>query len=319
MSRLALTKNIKTKVALYDEAVILLGHDGAVLTSSFSPDGSCIVSGGMDRTIRLWHLPTDAQESTPNFGVFDKHKSAVVSVEWKDPETLFSVSADSTVAFWDTFTGERISRGVGHELTVNDCSISSTTCLSVGDDGSLKVWDDRVKSAVKSIHTDYPLLCCDLSSDGQVAYVAGVDPAVKAYDLLKEELMWSAPVGREIITGICLNSDGSKLAARLTDGKVVTVNSAHSVPTSVLRLGPSYESIPANSLQNLVRVCFSRDDIYLAAGSDGCEAFIWDTASRRMHAKFEGHRSSAVLVDFHPTEDIFLSCSTDGNIIIRQF
>ncbi|WPK23047.1 hypothetical protein PUMCH_000271 [Australozyma saopauloensis] len=319
MSQLTHIKTNQRGHLLYDDAVVLLGHTGAVLTSKFSLDGTCIVSGGMDRTIRLWHLPQNEFESTPNFGVLEGHKSAVTSMQWKDMETLFSVSADRTIGFWDTITGDRISNGIGHELSVNDCSVSySATSISVGDDGMLMSWDGRVKKATSSITTLFPLLCCELSKDGSIAYVSGIDPCVKAYDMSNGELLWSCQVAQDTVTGLALSSDGSRLACRLVDGHVVTINASKSVPTGISRVGPSFEGATPRPLRNIVRTCFSTDDVFLTAGSDCQEALVWDSASRRMRARYTDHKDAVLQTDFHPSESILMSCAIDGNIVVRQ-
>ena len=50
------------------------------------------------------------------------HKNAVLEVHWStDDQTIFSASADKTVAAWDTQTGARIKKVVGHNSFVNSC------------------------------------------------------------------------------------------------------------------------------------------------------------------------------------------------------
>lgn len=308
----------RQRTTLYSEAVVLLGHRGAVFTAKFSPDGTSLVSGGLDASVRFWRLPTDEYEPTPNYAILEGHKSAVTSLAWKDVSTLFSTCADASVAFWDASTGERVRRGVGHSDTVNDCSARAGVSVSVADDGCVCVWDDRTKLPVRTVLSPYPVLCCDLSADGTTAYVSGIDTAVRAIDLGSGKTVWSCLAGREAITGLAVSSDGARAVLRLADGLVTALNVSHVVPADVSRVGPTYGGLALDAGPNLVRVCFSRDDVSVAAGSDASQTFVWNTAPPRLRARFEDHRAAVLDVSFHPTENIILLCSADGDIIVRQ-
>ena len=41
------------------------GHDGEVYCACFSPDGSTIVSGGQDNTVRRWDVQSGKQIGEP--------------------------------------------------------------------------------------------------------------------------------------------------------------------------------------------------------------------------------------------------------------
>ncbi|SGZ53718.1 CIC11C00000003124 [Sungouiella intermedia] len=309
------------KSLLYDSAVVLAGHEGPVYTAQFSPQGQTIASGGHDKSILLWHLPTVANEAKPNYGILTGHKSAVTSLTWLLESSIFSTSADSTIAFWDAETGERFRKGVGHEGVVNECSgINNGVCVSVGDDGTIRVWDEREKHEVSKIDTKYPLLTCNASKDGHTVFVSGIDPTVQAFDLRTNEAAWKCSGMQDSVTSLGLNSDGSMLSARAMDGSIRTLSAKAAVPPGIPRMSKQVYAGATGSLQQvLARISFTNDDVYIGLGSDDATAIMWGTASGRMVNKFSGNEGTVIDVDFHPSEKILLSSGSKGEVIVRDY
>lgn len=301
---------------LHDPAVVLAGHKGAVLAAKFSPHGQYIASGGIDSSILLWHLPT-TQRETPNYGVLTGHKGAVTSLCWRLDSLIFTTSADRTIAFWDAETGQRTRKGQGHETVVNDSCVADDICVSVADDGSARIWDERQKTEVASYSTKYPLLACSASQD--CIYIAGIDAAVQAIDLRTQKLLWKSESHTDSITSLAFSTDGTMLAARAMGGLVRTVSTKSTVPAGISRMANySYDGAIGGE-QLLVRARFSSDDVYLALGLDDGSSFMWSTASRRVVRKSAGHQGPVLDLDFHPTEKILMTSSADSTIVVREY
>ena len=62
----------------------LIGHTGSIFAMEFSTDGSYIVSGGGDKTVRLWSLcdvdNEETQGTTPVHQMKTKHKKGICCV-----------------------------------------------------------------------------------------------------------------------------------------------------------------------------------------------------------------------------------------------
>jgi WD40 repeat protein len=85
------------KVVETESKVARVGHEGIVRSVAVSPDGKLMVSGGDDRTIRLWEYP----ECRP-LARWEAHDNGVTTLHFlPGGRTLVSGSADGTLKLWD--------------------------------------------------------------------------------------------------------------------------------------------------------------------------------------------------------------------------
>jgi WD40 repeat protein len=81
---------------------VLSGHTNQVNSLTFSSDGTSLVSGSNDKTIKLWDMQTGGVVKT-----FHGHDWRINSVSISvDCTTIASGSEDETIRLWDIQTGE---------------------------------------------------------------------------------------------------------------------------------------------------------------------------------------------------------------------
>jgi WD40 repeat protein len=79
----------------------LRGHDDGVYSLSFSPDGTFLVSGSEDGTVRRWELPSE-KEAACLYG----HTDAVYQVGFsQDGQRILSTSIDGQLLIRDGRSG----------------------------------------------------------------------------------------------------------------------------------------------------------------------------------------------------------------------
>jgi WD40 repeat protein len=112
-----------------------------VQSAAFSPDGTMIVSGSADATIRLWHSVSGTeilQIQADDTGI----SSVVFS---PDGHWIVSGSLDCTVRVWDVTTGTQVFAGLhGHTMGVGElffspdasCIISQSECETISWDAA---------------------------------------------------------------------------------------------------------------------------------------------------------------------------------------
>ena len=120
---------------------ILSGHRNSVLCVAFSPDGTRIVSGSWDKTLRLWNGVTGTSIGTPMIG----HTRHVNGVAFSpDGTRIVSGSSDGTLRLWNGATGASICGPMdGHTNAVKCVAFSpdGARIISGSGDSTLRLWD----------------------------------------------------------------------------------------------------------------------------------------------------------------------------------
>ncbi|CCA77365.1 related to WD40-repeat protein (notchless protein) [Serendipita indica DSM 11827] len=128
----------------------LRGHESRVNAVGFSPDGSQIVSGSDDNTIRLWDAATGQAVGEPLRG----HESEVSAVGFSpDGSQIVSGSWDKTIRLWDAATGQAVGEPLrGHESAVRAVGFSpdGSQIVSGSEDNTIRLWNTETVIRCKS-------------------------------------------------------------------------------------------------------------------------------------------------------------------------
>ncbi|OMJ69276.1 hypothetical protein SteCoe_33048 [Stentor coeruleus] len=115
------------------------GHLSGISNISVSDNESYIISGGADKTVRVWNCKNGSQNL-----VLRQHKGPVHCVCLSDDgKYAISGGSDKDIIVWNLYTKEHIFTLTGHKAAVNSICISKDNkyIVSGSSDQTLRLWD----------------------------------------------------------------------------------------------------------------------------------------------------------------------------------
>jgi len=300
----------------------LTGHDGAVTSLSYSPDGRLLVSGSEDGSVRVWDTRTGEEAMLP----MRSGDGKVLSVDFSRNGKWIGTGTESGgVWVWNVAPGQVSQRQLnGHTAAVNSVAFSSDSSrlASASSDKTIRLWnaDTGEALAVQTGHRasvtritfspDDEAVAC-IANDGEFSQwdisgqVAGERPTAPMSNLRSDN---DFPHYRDVNGSVHFSSDGEMLAR--TDITMKSVELCHS------RTKESIASLRSETTIRSVR--FSPNGRSLVV-SCGCDVRLWSLQPDPQHAScvdLGGHGDEVNWATFSPDGLYIASASDDATIRI---
>jgi WD40 repeat protein len=286
----------------------LAGHLGAVTCCAFFPDGSRLVSGSEDGTLRIWLTGTGLEVArlVSSTKAWEGVLCCAVS---PDGRLIASGSADQALSLWDAETGALLRRLRGHGSWVKDCCFfpDGNRIVSASSDGTLRVWGVSSGSEIARLEGhEEEVHGCAVSADGSLIASASVDQTVR---------LWDAGTGREIriitghddeVTACVFSPDG---------GRILTASEDKTLRLWRVADGEEISRFEGHAWS--IDDCAFSPDGSLILGVEGWRALLWDVTSGAVVAKFRSHSDGLLTAcAFSPGGDVIATASKDKSIIL---
>jgi WD40 repeat protein len=184
---------------------------------AFSPDGTRIVSGSYDSTIRIWDAQTGEEVIEP----FTGHTSIIQSVAFSpDGTRIVSGSYDRTIRIWDAQTGEEVVEPLtGHTDRVQSVAFSpdGTRIVSGSFDKTIRIWDAKTGEVIEPLkgHTG-SVHSVAFSPDGTHIVAGPDDKTIRMSDLMAGEAVMKTSWHLSTLTHLFGNSSaGTTVSDRM--------------------------------------------------------------------------------------------------------
>jgi WD40 repeat protein len=307
-------------------ATPLLGHDGAVYLTSFSPNGKVLATAGYDRTVRLWDVRDRSHPKPlgkPLTGATSWVSTAIFS---PDGHTLASTGDDGTIRLWDVRDPahpEPLGTPLtGHTGTIYLLAFSpdGRTLASAGEDHTVRLWDmtdpGRPKALKALTGRTAAVRSVAFSPDGRLLAAGGDDDTIRLWntaDPHHPKLVGVTLKGHtDTVHSVAFSPDGRTLASGSADDTIRLWNVTD--PRHAAQLG----SPLTGHTGPIWSVAFSPDGGTLAAGSADSTASLWNVSDpaypSQVGEPLAGSSGEMYAVGFSPDGRTLATGSGDGKV-----
>ncbi len=291
------------------------GHSSRATSVAWSRNGSRIVSGSFDKTVRVWNAANGNSMQT-----YLGHSDRVQTVVWA-PNGMHVASAgnDRTVHIWNASTGalQLIYSGHSDHVLGLAWSPDGTRIASASADKTVQIWDVAAGRNIFTYrgHTDY-VFAVAWSPDGKRIATGGNDKVVRVWELAKDtkgnfltslfsnrgSFAFRGHTGR--INAIAWSPDGRRIASVGSDKSLQIWDASSGKLAFIYR----HRSSAFNA------VAWSFDNRRIATGNNDKTVQVWDTLTRGVLCTYSGHTGYVNGVAWSPEGTRIASASVDKTV-----
>jgi WD40 repeat protein len=294
----------------------LTGHGGAVNALALSADGSLAVSGGSDRTVRVWDV-----RRCKAAGALRGHTGEVTSVAVTG-DGLLAVSGakDHTVRVWDTTTGK--------QLSILDGMSEPIAAVAISNGGERVVAATSNRLLAWNLPLRTPILLGSYTNDSLVLRIEVDGRAIVVYvkEGTKENLFDRETYGDSVT--VCPVSLSGPVSISEDLRFAISVQARHAAVISNITTGASVQQVQPDEGEAITAVAMSGDGgvaliasaYYSFVGTNeaglarGHLIEVWSLDTHQRVATLTGHTAPVRRLATTRGGDIAVSAAANGEL-----
>ena len=295
---------VETSLATGEPRLRWERHLSGIHAVAATADGSAVVTGSADKTIRVWDTAQWKAVRTLASPGGEVHCLALSP----DGARVAAGSKDGTIRELSLATGQLLHTLSGHRGYVHAVAWLEPggRLVSAAGDGTLRLWDVETERAIRVMRGHLGgVLALAIAPDGARALSGGRDGTVRQWDLRTGELLRTANAHRGWVQTVAYSPDGRFALSSGRDGLVIEWRLSGWRPRRVLD-----------------HDAWVRAACYLADGRRICSVaglvLVWDRRSGELVRKLAGHAGPIHAVAADPRGRWLISGSDDTTALVWE-
>ena len=331
----------------------LAGHLGFISSLAITPDGTKVVSGSNDRTIKIWNLTTGQELLTffpcySSMGLFSWLVFLFVKVTPDATKVIAGSNTEGTIKIWDLNIEQELCTIHAHAeaLTAVEITPDGEKIVSSSVDKTIKVWDLVTGQQLLTLtdHQNATSSSLAITPDGE-KIVGSADKTIKVWDLVTGQQLLTLTGHQDDVLSLAITPDGKKIVSGSSDetikvwdlvtGQQLLTLTGHQDDVLSLAITPDGEKIVSGSEDKTIKVwdlvtgqqlltfsspflifalAITHDGTKVVSGGGGIH--VWDLAPAKelFIPSFCNHTSSVVEIVVTPDGNHLISGSRDDTI-----
>ncbi|KAJ4766242.1 Autophagy-related protein 16 [Rhynchospora pubera] len=287
--------------------VTIQAHQGGCGSVAFQHNSDRLISGGQDRTVKIWDPHTGALISSLQGSVGSVLDLAVSN------ENRLAVAACSSnnLCVWDINGGRlkhTLTGNIDKVCSVDTSRVEAFTAASASLDHTIKIWDLNSGFCINTIMSESN--CNSLAFVDRDTVCSGhVNGNLRLWDIRKGKCT-SQVAAHTQVTSVCVSRSGNFI---LTSGKD-NVHNLFDIRT--LEVCGTFRAGGNQVVTRWGRPCFSPDGNFIAAGSSDGNIHVWSRVRDGAVTVLEGHSSAVLSCAWSERGTPLASADRNGNVYI---
>ena len=277
----------------------LTGHSNFVRAVAVTVDGTRVISGSSDNTVKVWNLETGEEQFTLT-GHSDWVRAVAVTA---DGTRVISGSDDNTVKVWNLETGEEQFTLTGHSGFVLAVAVDGKRVISGSSDNTVKVWNLETGEEQFTLtgHSGF-VQAVAVTADGTRVISGSDDNTVKVWNLETGEELFTLTGHSDWVRAVAVTADGTRVISGSDDNTVKVWN---------LETGEEQFTLTGHSGFVLA---VAVDGKRVISGSDDNTVKVWNLETGKEQFTLTGHSGVVQAVSVTADRTRVISGSWDKTV-----